>query len=326
MANRSRPTKPSSEWPRSISVAICTYNRYDLLEKTVSSVINQAGLSIPFEVVIVDNAAHPDTERGQTLSRRSKVIRWMHEKTKGLSSARNRALAEAAGEVIVFLDDDAEASPDWLASCVECFRQFGERTAIVGGRVEPKWSAEPPHWLPRRLLDYYSIVDLGSQTRILEKHEWLAGTNIAFDVKFLRENNGFSTGLGRKGGDDILLGNEEIELIRVAQKTGRVVAYEPAMGVHHNIPASRLNQTWLRRRVVWQAISDYALDPKGEYVNSPDRWHDVQVYMSALPPEFRNPRGFHIMHTEPEPFERQIRALYGLVANALSGFESQEGF
>src|SRR6516225_1710737 len=103
----------SSE-PR-VSVAICTYKRYDFLEKAIASTRAQTLSNSRLEVLVVDNS--PDADRSAKQAKKFRTVKnlkWIHEKTPGLSNARNVAVANSTAPVIAFLDDDAIADDVWL--------------------------------------------------------------------------------------------------------------------------------------------------------------------------------------------------------------------
>ncbi|MDQ3555182.1 MAG: glycosyltransferase, partial [Gemmatimonadota bacterium] len=115
-----------------ISVAICTRNRPEQLARALRSIREQQ--VPPGEVLVVDNAPADDLTR-RTVEDGFPNVRYVLEEVPGLDFARNRALAEAAGEVVAFLDDDAVAAPDWTAEMAAVFRE-GARIAICTGRVD----------------------------------------------------------------------------------------------------------------------------------------------------------------------------------------------
>ena len=103
---------------------------------------------------------------------------------------------------------------------------------------------------------------MGDAQRELAGREWLAGTNIAFRTSVLRQIGGFRTDLGRTGGGPNLLSNEETDALRRAVAAGHRAFYSPAAVVEHRIGADRLTKEWFRRRVAWQCVSDFILDPE----------------------------------------------------------------
>jgi glucosyl-dolichyl phosphate glucuronosyltransferase len=305
----------------SITAAICTYDRYDTLPKAIISLTHQSLSNERFEIVVVDNS--PDHDRSHEISEDFGGIanlKWVVEKTPGLSNARNVATAIAGAPLIAFLDDDAIASPSWLDKLVSAFAQFGDRAHVVGGRVDPIWGAPRPGWLSDDLLGFISVVDWGGITRLAGKGEWVAGTNIAFRVDALRNAGGFSTHLGRTGGGQSLLSNDESDVIaRMGTRGGRLI-YMPDAVVEHLVPAERLTQTWFRRRVAWQATSDYLQDPVRLFDQASAYWNAVTEFYSRLPPKHRNPRGLYVHQNDPEMFRMQMSALYNFTIALLSGF------
>lgn len=75
---------------------------------------------------------------------------------RGLSRARNAAVAATSGELIASIDDDCEAEPDWLEALVVTFCTT-PRAGLVGGALVPpprsrRGPANCPACLPRELL------------------------------------------------------------------------------------------------------------------------------------------------------------------------------
>jgi glycosyltransferase involved in cell wall biosynthesis len=115
----------------STTVAICTRERPDDLDRTLSAVCRL--LPAPREVVVVDNA--PSTTRTRAVVERYPGVRYIVEPTKGLNRARNRALREASGEIVAFTDDDACPEEGWLAGLLANFAD--NRVLCVTGLTLP---------------------------------------------------------------------------------------------------------------------------------------------------------------------------------------------
>src|SRR6266581_4387192 len=116
-----------------VSVAVCTKDRTEQLERLLRSLALQA--PPPYEVVIVDNA--PSTERTRRLVTESfPAFRYVREPVPGLDFARNRALREAAGTVVAYIDDDAVAAPGWAGATQRVFAE-SSRIAVCMGKVDP---------------------------------------------------------------------------------------------------------------------------------------------------------------------------------------------
>ena len=114
------------------TVAICTRDRPELLERLLHSIAGQS--REPHEVLVVDNA--PATERTRELvSEKFPTCRYVREPVPGLDFARNRALREATGTVLAFIDDDAVADRDWVEATEQVFGE-SPRIAACMGKVD----------------------------------------------------------------------------------------------------------------------------------------------------------------------------------------------
>ena len=147
-----------------VAVAICTYNRYDLLEKAVESLLLQTLSPKEFDIFIVDNS--PDFERSKRVKesefyQKISNLHYIIEKTPGLSNARNVATGLCDAEFIAFLDDDAITSPKWLEKIIEAADSFGDEVDVIGGRIDPIWELPRPSWLGDELLGNVSVVNWG---------------------------------------------------------------------------------------------------------------------------------------------------------------------
>ena len=122
-----------------VTVAICTRDRADVLGRALDSLNGQS--RPPLEILVVDNAPSDDATRRQVELRHpagdgSPAVRYVREPVAGLDFARNRALAEARGEVVAFIDDDAVADSGWVEAIAEAYGE-GRRVGACSGRIEP---------------------------------------------------------------------------------------------------------------------------------------------------------------------------------------------
>lgn len=116
----------------SVSAAICTRDRPEELRRALESLSAQT--VPPAEILVIDNAPADDRAR-RVVREHFPAVRYLREEVPGLDVARNRALAEAAGEVVAFLDDDAVAEPEWTARTAAVFAESAQ-IAICTGRVD----------------------------------------------------------------------------------------------------------------------------------------------------------------------------------------------
>ena len=115
-----------------VTVAICTRDRTHCLGATLDSLLAQT--YCPFEILVVDNAPRSDaTER--LVRTHYPHVRYVREPLPGLDWARNRAIVEAHGEIIAYIDDDAVADARWLQALVAGFDS--PEVMCVTGLVAP---------------------------------------------------------------------------------------------------------------------------------------------------------------------------------------------
>jgi glucosyl-dolichyl phosphate glucuronosyltransferase len=292
-----------------ISIVICTHNRYDLIEPAIKSVEAQDLPREKYELILVDNSTDRQAQ-AKFLSEAELFckMRIIVEKTPGLSRARNIGTRAAEAPIVAFMDDDARASKSWASELVGAFKR-NPKAGVVGGPVRPIWPIQRPTWLHPWLEGYLTIVDRGDSERTLAHHEWLAGTNIAFMRDPLIEAGLFDEQLGRIGG--LLLSNEELSVTRKLQARDLVSVYNPNAEMHHTVHKERINQSWFRRRVFWQAISDL-FDHEDEKPFS-ERLEKIFAYQDKLKPRDRGLVGMFEDIVDPEAFHAQTAAVAALV-------------
>ena len=232
---------PSSARQPLITVAICTRNRAALLEKTIRSVLAQPGDNT--EILIVDNGSTDNTTELVTrLAATDLRVKIVHEPQMGLSFARNRALREAKGDWVVFLDDDAIPEPGWLAA----YRRFlstppNTRVVAVGSTVIPRYKTPPPAWMRTR-----AKLDLGPQLICLPPSSHLSECNCAYRRDMALRIGGFDTTLGHRGNSTGY--REGAELNDRLRAAGGEIWWLPGAPVQHLVHAGRLNLKWFLQK------------------------------------------------------------------------------
>src|SRR5262245_10510824 len=127
-----------------LTVAIPTHNRHQTLGLTLNSL---AALTVSPEVaidclVIDNNSTDATPEVVRDFARTAPFpVRRVFEPRQGSSFARNRAVAEAGGEMVFFIDDDVIVEPDWARQLLAEINQRGLDVAC--GLVLARWQAPP---------------------------------------------------------------------------------------------------------------------------------------------------------------------------------------
>ncbi|MEO0376385.1 MAG: glycosyltransferase [Cyanobacteria bacterium P01_A01_bin.17] len=261
-----------------ISAVICTFNRSSYLQKAIQSLVDQTLAAGEYEIVVVDNGSTDNTR--QTVDEIFSTVenlRYIYEPKIGLSQARNTGWKAAKGKYIAYLDDDAIATPHWLATLVHDFEKVIPQPACIGGKIDPIWEADRPQWLPDSLLPYLTILDWSSESSVIDEGQYIAGANMAFTHQALSLAHGFQTKFGRQGKK--LLSNEELALQNQLRKQGFDIYYNPNVLVRHHIVVDRLRQKWFIQRTYWQGVSRAFLKVSEQ---SPSRLKRWRMSLSSL--------------------------------------------
>lgn len=223
-----------------ISVAVCTYNRAELLSACLQSLADQTADSNLFEVIVVDN-----NSTDNTLDVISKYfgghlnIRIVKELNKGLSHARNRGWKESVSEYVAYIDDDAIAHPDWVFQ-IKSFIERKPDVVAFGGPYDAFSLVPVPDWFPPD----YGVLSLGEEERkIVIGKEWITGTNMIFKRELFADYGGFNPGLGMSG-DKVSYGEEANFLVEL-NNNNIPVFYVPNIKVSHLVADYKMKLTWL---------------------------------------------------------------------------------
>ena len=236
--------------PTSVTIAIPTHNRARTLSETLDSV---KALAIPRDVkvecIVIDNASTDKTaEVVRSAGSSPFSIRRVPEDRLGSSFARNRAVDEARGDSIFFLDDDAIADRNWLVEMLSAMENRALDAAC--GMVLPRWSVAPPSWLGPRLWVKLAVHDSSAvESRPLQQSEALENyfsANVGFRRAAFERFGRFREDLGVVGGNPI--SGEDTELFARIVARGGKMGFVPGAIVHHLIGPERMSAQYLRRK------------------------------------------------------------------------------
>jgi glycosyltransferase involved in cell wall biosynthesis len=234
-----------------VTVAIPTYNRADFLRQTLAGLAAQTFPQDRFEVLVIDNNSRDHTRAVvDEFSSASPAPRYVRETQQGLDHARNRALAEARGEIVVFGDDDILVAPDWLSQVVApLLADTGRRIGAVGGEVIPVF----PNGLPDWVREWHAPLAFRADAGPLESRHSPMGANLAFPKWVFARLGPFHTALDRAAGNYFSGGDSE--MIRRVRAAGLEVWFAPAAAVQHQMPASRTTFRYAARHAFDSARS-----------------------------------------------------------------------
>jgi glycosyltransferase involved in cell wall biosynthesis len=258
-----------------ISVILCTHNpRPDYLEKALDGLQRQTLSESSWELVIVDNASDPPLDRQVFLSGHAggRVVR---EDALGLTQARLRAIREAQGEMLVFVDDDNILDPDYLETAAAIARDYPQLGAW-GGQSKPRFEQRPPEWT-RRYWGSLVIRELTGNhwSNIHYLHETMpAGAglcvrrNVAAHYEELHRSGERSMILDRAGSQ--LLSGGDNDLVCCAFDVGLGAGTFASLRLVHLIPPSRLEESYLLGLIEAIAYSSVILRSFRPSVYPPD--------------------------------------------------------
>jgi glucosyl-dolichyl phosphate glucuronosyltransferase len=233
-----------------ISVVICAYDdrRWDTLVRAVESLRAQT-YPIDEIILVIDHNPGLFTRAQAEIEN---VVVVSNTNDTGLSNARNAGFENASMPIVAFLDDDAEATPDWVAKLVRLASR--DKCLGAGGRAKPRWLTPPPRWFPDEFLWVVGCTYRGVPERLAPVRN-LLGAGFCVRREVLRRLGGFRVELGRIGGDQ--MGCEETDLcIRANQAwPGHFFLYDPEAVIHHDVPSHRLTWQYFRARCFAEGAS-----------------------------------------------------------------------
>jgi len=223
-----------------VTISIATYNRPELLERTLQSCVSQNNpMGLTYEILVTDNHpsgnAEPVVRRFEALG--SVPVRYQQDLTRNMSVLRNVGIKAARGAYVAFIDDDEFADPDWLSALMGALRRTGADIAF-GPRLAIFASGRPPAYDPKgryfeRVYDFApdAIVALtAADGRPL--YGLGTGNSISCVRTCMSEAHPFDPAFGDAGGEDI-------EYFMRQHIRGRAIAWAADARVTEIVPESR---------------------------------------------------------------------------------------
>ena len=223
----------------SLTVAICTKDRPEQLARCLNSLKAlrlASGTPASLDILVVDNA--PSNERTRELVASLPDVRYACEPKPGLDFARNRAIFEATGELLAFLDDDVTVDRYWLAGLMEAWAENPDAAAFTGLMLPYELETDAQIMFEKRGGFRRGFEKIRYHGQILPDIPYYpcaagifgAGANMAFVRDVLLKIGGFDealdTGSSLPGGGDLDIWYRVI-------RAGYPLVYEPRYLVFH---------------------------------------------------------------------------------------------
>jgi len=219
-----------------VSICIATYRRPEGLSRLLDSLERlKLPVGVQVETIVVDNDR--DASAASIVESRSGSLESIHycvEPRQNIALARNRALSEASGEWILFIDDDEAADENWITE----YLKLVEREPCDGafGPVLPRLEEVVAPWID--VQTFYA----GRRHRTGEPLG--AGdlyTNNALVRRRLFDENSFDPAYGLTGGSDS-------ELFGRMSRSGARFLWCDEAEVVEFVPPARHRLGWLAQR------------------------------------------------------------------------------
>jgi succinoglycan biosynthesis protein ExoM len=268
---RTDPTPPAVEATARphISVCICTYKRPQLLAQLLGALdVQRTEDRFTYSVVVADND-HGESARpvvGEFAGRASITVSYCVEPRQNIALARNRAVDNASGDFIAFIDDDEEPVADWLLHLHGTVIAYGADGAIGPGVA--RFVAPPPAWVVRGGFFERPSRPTGAW---LHWRETRTGNTLLRRRIFAEQGYRFRAEYGR--------GGEDSDLFRRLIADGmRIVSCADAK-VYRIILPERCRRAYLLKQALGRGYAPYNREPWPVLVSM----LAVPVYAVALP-------------------------------------------
>ena len=231
------------------TIAIPTYNGAKRLPKVLERLKQQINTEhFAWEIIVVDNNSHDNTaevvQNYQANWSAISSLRYCFEEKQGLAFARQRAIAEAQGELVGFIDDDILPSPNWLTEAYFFASKYPQAGAY-GGQIHGDFEVTPPQNF-ERIESFLAIREKGEEPHLYQPDILSLPPGAALVVRkqaWCENVPSEPVLIGRVNG--VMLAGEDYETLLHMYHSGWEIWYNPAMHVYHQIPQKRLEKEYL---------------------------------------------------------------------------------
>jgi glycosyltransferase involved in cell wall biosynthesis len=252
----------------SLSIIIPTFNRSIQLEKTLFSLMSSKVDCSIFEVIVVDNGSKDFTK--EIVDKYIKLynnieIRYFYDDVPGLLTGRHRGAKESKGDILTFIDDDVQVSPNWISTIIEVMIN-NPKISLLTGPCLPLYESIPPRWLDffwcketfGRSCSWLSLLDLGNELHEIDTN-YVWGLNFTIRKSVFYNLKGFHP-------DNIpkklqqFQGDGETGLTIKAKLYGFKAFYHPEVLLYHNVPRDRMSIEYFEKRAFYQGVCNSFTD------------------------------------------------------------------
>jgi glycosyltransferase involved in cell wall biosynthesis len=240
-----------------LTVLIATRDGARTLPTTLAALVALEAPAGGWRLVVVDNGSRDGTPRILDDFRQQLPLTSLVEPRPGKNVALNRGLAEVAGDLVVFTDDDVVPRTDWLRQ-LRAAADARPEVTVLGGAILPRWEQQPPAWILSwvPLGPMYALLDPAEEGPIPPRRAF--GPNLAIRAEVFARGYRFAEDIGPDGTARYAMGSEA-ELVRRLEAAGATGWHCPTAIVEHIIRPYQLEAAWLWERALRYGRGQYRL-------------------------------------------------------------------
>ena len=268
-----------------ISVAICTWNRSELLKQTLESLCDlNPPNSDDWELIVVNNNSTDDTQKVLESFLDRLPLKIVFQPTQGHSISRNTAIDHADGDYIVWTDNDVIVDPNWLVAYAEAFAKF-PHASFFGGQIDPVFESGMPTWIEQNweiCKGGFATRQLGDDFIELDAETLPYGANFAVKCQTQQEFP-YDDEFGRIGKS--MRGEDEIAVLKRIVQNGHVGIWIPGAKLKHFVPTDRSTEQYVKDYFIGQGQTNILQKKvaKNSAIAFAESWWNELIYRIKRP-------------------------------------------
>lgn len=153
----------NSDYNPLVSVIMPTYNRKNIIQNAIKSVLNQSYQN--FELIIIDDGSNDGTISLLKSINDNRIKILYNAENMGCSYSRNIGLKNAKGDIIMYLDSDNEWDSEYIKTMIGAFVELPDADALYSGQYLYKNFDSKPYAVRfasynKSLLHNHNFIDL----------------------------------------------------------------------------------------------------------------------------------------------------------------------
>ena len=209
------------------SIIIPTYNRSDVILRSLATWAVQTLSETEFEVIVVDNNSTDNSAQLiQQFIADKPNFHYLLETQKGSTNARHAGARIAQSDILIFCDDDGLFNPECVQEVLNVYTT-NEKVDAVAGKIEIQWDAPAPDWIEPYL---FMLGRLNYGNEVIYRHDiYLNGGIFSIRKSVFNNLGGFNPDLV----GDYLVGDGDTGLVIKLHKAGKQIGWTPFATMQH---------------------------------------------------------------------------------------------